>query len=340
MSKHIEKLVNINAISGFENEVKKYIKDNMEGATFIEDNVGGITAVIDSGKPGANVLVLAHMDEVGFMLKQIKDNGICKLVAVGGFVPESIVNSRVEAVTHDGQVFEGVVLGESPHGNDGTTKFAIDKFNVDFGFTSKEQAATAGFELGIQVCLKNDYAKLQNNRVVSKAFDNRLGCAAIIDLYEKYNEGIEAGKLYLGASVQEEIGLRGASPLINSLPDQIDYALIVDVSPVQDLDGVTNGTIGAGTLIRVEDPRTILTVSEVRHLRKLGDDNDIKHQDFFSKGGTDASSIQITGSGVKTCALCVPGRNLHTQNSVISLDDYADTVALAAKYVESRLINE
>ncbi|WOO87815.1 M20/M25/M40 family metallo-hydrolase [Mollicutes bacterium LVI A0039] len=340
MSKRIEELVNIHGVSGFENQVKKYLKDNFGAVDFIEDNVGGIATCLDSGKPGNNILVLAHMDEVGFMLKTIKDNGICKLTPIGGFVPASVVNSHVVAITEDLNEYEGIILGESPHGNDAKAELKVENFNVDFGFESKEQALECGFELGMQVSFKNDYTKLANNRVSSKAFDNRLGCAAILDLFETFSGNLTAGKLYLAASVQEEVGLRGASPIINSLPDQIDYALIIDVSPVKDLDEVTNGTIGKGTLIRVQDPRTILTVSEVHHLRKLANENAIATQDFFSSGGTDANVIQITGSGVKTCALCVPGRNLHTQNSVVSLNDYDATIALAQKYIESRLTNE
>ncbi len=340
MSNRIEELVNIHGVSGFETEVKNYLKTNFGNVEFIEDNVGGVATCIDSGKPGNNILVLAHMDEVGFMLKNIKDNGICKITPLGGFVPESVVNTHVIAITEDKDEYEGIVLGESPHGNGPKQEMKVENFNIDFGFTSKEQALEAGFELGMQVALKNDYTRLANNRVSSKAFDNRLGCAAILDLFDELNGNLSAGKLYLAASVQEEVGLRGASPIINALPDQIDYALIIDVSPVKDLDKVENGTIGAGTLIRVQDPRTVLTVSEVRHLRKLAKENNIANQDFFSAGGTDANVIQITGSGVKTSALCVPGRNLHTQNSVISLDDYDATLALAKKYIESRLTNE
>lgn len=340
MSKRIEELVNIHGVSGFEDQVKAYLKTSFGDVPFIEDNVGGIATCIDSGKPGKNIMVLAHMDEVGFMLKFIKDNGICKITPLGGFVPASILNSHVIAITEDGSEYEGIILGESPHGDGGKQEPKIENFNVDFGFTSREQAMSAGFELGIQVALKNDYTKLANNRVSSKAFDNRLGCAAILDLFENFKDTLTAGKLYLAASVQEEVGLRGASPMINSLPDQIDYAMIIDVSPVKDLEEVTNGTIGAGTLIRVQDPRTILTVSEVRHLRSLATEFEIPSQSFFSAGGTDANIIQITGSGVKTCALCVPGRNLHTQNSVISLDDYDATIKLAQKYIESRLTNE
>lgn len=340
MSKRIEELVNIYGVSGFEKNVKAYLKQNFGDAQFIEDNVGGIATCIDSGKPGNNILVLAHMDEVGFMLKYIKDNGLCNITPLGGFVPASVLNSHVIAITEDGREFEGIILGESPHGNDGKKELKIENFNVDFGFSSKAQAEEAGFEFGMQVALKNDYTKLANNRVSSKAFDNRLGCAAILDLFENFKDNLTSGKLYLAASVQEEVGLRGASPIINSLPDQIDYALIIDVSPVKDVDEVTNGTVGAGTLIRVQDPRTILTVSEVRKLRSLAKEFDIPSQDFFSAGGTDANVIQITGSGVKTCALCVPGRNLHTQNSVVSLDDYDATIKLAQKYIESRLTNE
>ncbi len=339
MSKHIEALVNIDGISGFETEVKNYLLNEFSDLPIKHDNIGGFAAVLDKGV-GTNILVLAHMDEVGLMLKRINDNGICSVTNIGGFVPATLFNSRVVAHTNSGKTFEGVILGQSPHGNDGKVDVKIEDLAVDFGFASRDEAVEAGFELGIMVALKNDYAKLANNRIVSKALDNRLGCAAIVDLYEIFANSSFEGKIYFGASVQEEVGLRGAGPLMGAINDTIDYALIVDVSPVDDIKQVTNGGIGNGTLIRVQDPRTVLTVSEVRKLRELGDAHEIKHQDFFSKGGTDASAIQISGSGVKTCALCVPGRNLHTHNSVISLDDYQATVDLAAKYIESRLSNE
>lgn len=340
MSKRIEELVNLHGVSGFENVVREYLKKSFGDVDFIYDNLGGIATCIDSGKPGNNILVLAHMDEVGFMLKHIADNGICKITPIGSFVPSSVVNSQVIAISASHEEFPGVILGESPHGNDGKKELKIEDFNVDFGFSTKEEAIAAGLELGMQVALKNSYAKLANNRVASKAFDNRLGCAAILDLNELLKDNLKAGKVFLAASVQEEVGLRGASPIITAIGEKIDYALIIDVSPVKDVEEVLNGTIGAGTLIRVQDPRTVLTVSEVRHLRKLAKDNNIENQDFFSSGGTDANVIQITGSGVKTCALCVPGRNLHTQNSVISLDDYDATIKLAQKYIESRIENE
>ncbi len=336
----IEQLVNINGVSGFENDVNKYIKEKFNQTAIIEDNLGGIATCIDSNQKGNNILVLAHMDEVGFMLKNIKANGFCTIIPIGGFVPESVSNSRVVAKTENGDVFEGVILGESPHGNSGNTKFEIDKFNVDFGFNSKQEAVKNGFELGMQIAFKNDFSSLANNKIASKALDNRLGCAAIIDLYDIFLNNLKCGKLYLGASVQEEVGLRGAFALVHALADEIDYALIIDVSPVKDTGEITNGTIGKGTLIRVQDPKTILTVSEVNHLRKLGVENEIIHQDFFSAGGTDANMVQITKSGIKTCALCVPGRNLHTQNSIISLDDYESTIKLAQKYIESRVVNE
>lgn len=340
MSNRIKELTNINGVSGFEKPVKNYLLNNFGLDNIIEDNVGGLAKCIDSKKPGNNILVLAHMDEVGFMLKHIKENGICKITALGSFVPESIINSHVILTTSKGDEIEGIILGESPHGLDKQKEFKIDNFNIDFGFTTKKEAVDFGLELGNQVSLKNDYTQLANNRVSSKALDNRLGCAAILDLYDIFKDTITNGKLYLAASVQEEVGTRGANPIINSLQDQIDYALIIDVSPVKDLDEITNGTIGGGTLVRVQDPRTILTKSEVTKLRELANVNNIKYQDFFSQGGTDANPIQISGIGVKTSALCVPGRNLHTQNSIISLDDYMATIMLAQKYIESRLINE
>ncbi|MFV0246799.1 MAG: M42 family metallopeptidase [Mycoplasmatales bacterium] len=336
--KFVKELADLPGTSGDEYRVKNYLKQNLKGVdSFIEDGLGGIVGVLDSGKKGKNILVLAHMDEVGFMVKSINDRGLVTLTNIGGFVPAVLTSQRV--ILHsDKKDYEGVILGLPPHGNkDKNKEFTVEELHVDFGFVSNKDAEKKGVMIGDFVTFKNDYQELENNRVVSKAFDNRLGCAALLELFKTYKTKLKKGKIYLGASVQEEAGLRGAGPIVNAINDKIDYALIIDVSPVTDFDKVTNGSLGEGTLIRVKDPRCILDPKEVRELRKLAKASKIKYQEFFSAGGTDAAQVQITNDGYTTCALCVPGRSIHTNNTIIDFKDYEATLKLATKYIDSKI---
>ncbi len=331
--KLMKEIFNIHAVSTHEKEVKSFLEKHIKADRVIYDNIGGVVFAFDGKKKGENLLILAHMDEVGFVVKNICENGIIKVSPIGGHLPEVTLSQRVNLKLLNNTLLEGVILGKSPHGNE-TSKISIEDLELDFGFDSKKEAIKKGVQKGDPITYKNDMAQLENNKIVTKSADNRLGCLSLIEIAKKINKNRDfAGTLYLGASVQEELGLRGAQTIVNSIDNDIDKALIIDVSPVQDTKDKENGFLGGGTLIRVKDPRCILDYEQVNVLRKLATDNKIKYEDFFSKGGTDAAQVQITNKGVVTTALCVPARNLHSNNTVFKLDDFNATNELALKYI-------
>ncbi len=336
--KLIEELTAIKAVSGHEAPVRKYLEQKLGTYTneISGDNLGGIIAKMAGNKPGKNVAVVAHMDEVGMLVKNITDRGLIKIANVGGLVPESLICQHVELINRAGKEFAGAVMGVSPHNNKGD-KVTLDDILIDFGFSSKEEVLAAGINLGDQIVMRSEFRELASDKIMSKALDNRLGCAVIVEMAEAFSKQDFAGNLYLCATVQEEVGLRGAQTLMHAFDEEIDYVLVVDVSPVDDTIKVDACKLSDGTLIRVKDPRMILDYTEVGVLQDLSEKYEIKAQNFFSTGGTDAAQIQVQNAGYITCALCVPGRNLHTNNSIIDMKDYYATRDLAIKYVETKL---
>lgn len=338
MIENIEKYVNIPGISGFENKVKKMLKDDLlnQADEIYEDNLGGIAFKFSSGKPGKNILIAAHMDEVGFIIKRVNGNGIISVFPVGGFAIETVLSQRVIAYNKAGDSFEGVILGKSPHLITGNEQMTLLDLEVDFGFTSKDNFTESSLKIGDMVVFKNDFQKLSNDRYVSKAFDNRLGCSTLIEIADFLNNrDIFKGNIFLGATVQEEVGLRGASPLLHAINEEIDEVLVVDVSPVNDTKKNENGSLGAGVLLRVADPRSLLDYELLNTYRTLAQDNNIANQEYFSKGGTDAAMMQIVKTGYPTFALCVPARNVHSNNSIIDLNDYKALISLIKVYLGS-----
>ncbi len=334
----IRELTKIKAISGHEKPVRDYLENSIgkKADNVLNDNLGSVAYKFVGKRPGLNVAVVAHMDEVGMVVKQITKQGMIKIANVGGLVVESLICQQVELINRKGEEFTGAVLGISPHNNKGDA-LSLDDILLDFGFNSKEEVLNAGINLGDQIVMHSNFSELANNKIMSKAFDNRLGCALITELADVFSERNFAGNLYLCASVQEEVGLRGAATLTHAFDEEIDYVLVVDVSPVDDTIKTDGCKLTEGTLIRVKDPRMILDYDEVGVLQELSEKYNIKAQNFFSTGGTDAAAIQIQKNGFVVAALCVPGRNLHTNNSIVDMNDYHATRDLAIKYIEEKL---
>lgn len=330
----IEELSNLNGISGFEKNVYNYMKSNISDSYKIldSDGLGSFISKYEGEKDGLTIAVIAHMDEVGFMVKSITKKGFIHVMAVGGIVAESMLSTQVMLTNNQGEKFSGVILSTPPHLLKESKVATIETLMVDFGFTSDIDANNHGVKKGDMITFKNDFSKLPNDRFIGKAFDNRLGCRTILELSERLIN-IEYGNIYLCATTQEEIGLRGAQTILHKIDGKIDYVVVVDVSPVNDVNVVENCEIGGGCLIRVKDPRMIFDRTETIKLEEIAVKKKIMHQHYFSQGGTDGAMLQIQKDGFVTCAICIPARNIHTHNAIVDYKDYCSCVDLIEAYV-------
>ncbi len=336
----LKELTLLDAAPGFEREVRNYMKSKMEKLNYdvIQDGLGSIFAVKKSKNPNAKKVMLAgHMDEVGFMITGYTKHGLLKFTTLGGWWNQTMLAKRVTVTNKDGSKLTGVVSSIAPHllTPDILKKpFEIDKMLIDCGFENEEDARKH-VEVGAFVTPKVQFEKLGENRMLSKAFDNRYGCAIALEILDALKDTELDVDLYVGATVQEESGLRGAITSANLIKP--DFFIAVDASPARDTSGDMEefGRLGKGFLVRVLD-RTMILNSNVRdfainHAKK----SNAKFQYYTSPGGTDAGAVHLTNQGVLSIVLGIPARNIHTHSSIIDLRDYDAAFVTALSMIKS-----
>lgn len=330
MEKKIQKYTQLLGISGNEYSVKNELQSIFEkGKTSLYfDNLGSICTVIPAReKESKNIGIFAHMDEVGLIIQQILDNGNFKINTVGGITCKNLINQRV-LIKKDNKEYLGVVLANYKKSID---KLLISDLEVDFGFENQEEVAKLGIQIGDYINFIGSFVKLANNNYVTKAADNRIGCSIVEQIYEEFVTQDNQYNIYLGATVQEEIGLKGAGTLLQSLNVEFDQIIVIDVSPVDNLE---ENSLGNGALLRIAEPRGLYNYQGNLELKELAEKKNIKYQPYFSQGGTDGAAMLITKNGNKTNAICIPALNLHTCNTIFNIEDVNSVVKLIGAYIQ------
>ncbi|MGX8793122.1 M42 family metallopeptidase [Oceanobacillus sp. M60] len=331
-------LTELQGASGNEHAVRQFMKKELEKYSdeIIQDNLGGVFGV-KHGK-GPTVLVAGHMDEVGFMVTQITDNGMLRFQTLGGWWSQVMLAQRVQVMTKNGPV-TGVIASVPPHlltEAQRSKPMEIKNMLIDIGADDKEDVANIGVRPGDTIVPVTPFEPMANEKkILAKAWDNRYGCGLAIELLKELQGETLPNQLYSGATVQEEIGLRGAQVAANMIKPDIFYAL--DASPANDASGDKKafGQLGKGALLRIFD-RTMITHKGMREfVLDTAESNDIPYQYFVSPGGTDAGRVHITGDGVPSAVVGICSRYVHTSASIIHVDDYAAAKELITKLVKT-----
>lgn len=331
-------LTELHGAPGFEHPVRDYMKAEMSPYVdeFIHNRMGGFFGVKKSKKANAKkVMVAAHMDEVGFMLTRITENGLLQFTNLGGVATDIWQGQRLKIMTRDGKEFTGVVANIPKHfrtGQEGAPK--IEDLLLDIGEDSAEGVRARGIEIGDPIVPDTPFAQLSEHRFVSKAWDNRYGCLIAIELLEQLQDVELDVDLYVGANVQEEVGLRGARASAELIDP--DVAFVVDCSPANDMKGNDrlSGRLGAGTLIRLKDGTMILKPSFRDYLLGLADKHRIQHQYYMSPGGTDGGEIHKANIGIPTAVIGVCARYIHSTDAVYDYRDYEAAKTLLFNAIE------
>lgn len=316
-----KKACELNAISGIENEVARFLKSEYEklGFEIVTDNLGSVFAHKKSKISNApKVMIDGHMDEIGLLCVGINKNGTIKAASVGGLYGDTYVAARILLKTKDGKILEGCTDTYIPHNNEEIKE--PNKFVYDFGFNNDEEAKLAGVYIGAMMVAKGDLVVLNNSqRLMAKAFDDRYGVVLGLEVLQKLKDVDLPFDLYVGGSVQEEVGLRGA--LTSGSKIKPDFAIVLDCSPARDI-GKDQGELGGGVLLRYVDREMIAFPILLDFQEKICQKLKIKSQYFSSPGGTNAGSIHKVNDGVLTLTHCICARNIHSQSSIIDADDY------------------
>jgi glutamyl aminopeptidase len=323
VNKVYRELMDLPGVSGFEKPVRNYMKNYINQFDDFEIKIDGIGSVFGykkSTNPQAlTVMVAGHLDEVGFIVSGIDDNGTLKLHPIGGVIAEVYYSQALNVHTKEGQVIKGVIGSIPPHLRTNQS-LAFDSFRLDVGASSKADVFSWGINLGDYVVNENDFTiSPDKKRIISKAIDNRFGCALALETI-KYFSGKELDfNLVVGATVQEEVGLRGAETSVNMIKPDVFIAL--DASPCNDVFDKEGTKLGNGFLMRVYDPRNIMHHQMLKYYEMLAKKNKIKYQYFTSKGGTDAAKALDMIGGVLATTIAIPTRYIHAPFGVCDLDD-------------------
>src|SRR5699024_1370043 len=301
----------------------------------IYDNLGSVFGVKHG--EGPKVMVAGHMDEVGFMITQITENGMLRFQTLGGWWNQVMLAQRVQVMTKNGPVI-GVIGSIPPHNLTAEQRakpMEINNMLIDVGADDREDALAIGISPGDTVVPICPFTPLANEKkILAKAWDNRYGCGLAIELLKEVKNDQLPNTLYSGATVQEEVGLRGAQTAANLIEPDIFYAL--DASPANDMSGNKDefGQLGQGALLRIFD-RTMITHRGMREfVLDTAESNDIPYQYFISQGGTDAGRVHLAQDGVPSAVIGICSRYIHTSASMIHIDDYAAAKELLVKLVK------
>lgn len=335
-------LTELNGTSGFEHEVRKFMKKHISNYTdeIIQDGLGSIFGVVKGNEAGPKVMVAGHMDEVGFMVTQITDNGMLRFQPIGGWWEQVLLAQRVNVITENGPVI-GVIASTPPHLLEESQRkkpMAMKNMMIDVGADDRESVLNMGIKQGQQIVPICPFTPMADEKkILAKAWDNRYGCGLAIELLKEIKENKLAlpNVLYAGATVQEEVGLRGAQTASNMIQPDIFYAM--DASPANDASGDKQafGQLGKGTLLRIMDKSMIMHRGMREFILDTAETHNIPYQYFVSPGGTDAGRVHMNLSGVPSAVIGICSRYIHTSSSIIHVDDYAAAKALLVELVKT-----
>ncbi len=323
----IKKLTEAQGISGQESRVREIL---LEELTPLVDDIevsplGNVFGIKRSNIENApRLMVAAHMDEVGFMVRNVQDNGLIQVVAIGGWNVYGVSAQRFTLQTAKGDypIISSMV---APHllRNKKQGNLKPEQILFDAGFTSKEEAEEYGVRPGDAIVPEVETIKTANeNHIIAKAWDNRYGCTVIIEVLKQIQDIELPYDLIIGASVQEEVGLRGIKGAVHQY--QPDAFIAVDCSPAGDTATAEDvqGKLGEGFLLRTFDPGMITHPAWLNYLRDVATQENIKFQTYFSQGGTDAGAAHQMNQGVPSAVIGMPARYIHGHQTLFRIDDY------------------
>ncbi|WKA59824.1 M42 family metallopeptidase [Planococcus shenhongbingii] len=325
---------------GNEHAVRKFMRQELEKYSdeLVQDNLGSVFGVKHGSQDGPRIMVAGHMDEVGFMVTQITDNGLIRFQPLGGWWNQVLLATRVEIIAGDKKI-PGVIGSIPPHLlNEEMRKKPMEIKNmlIDIGADDKEDALSFGIRPGQQIVPFSPFTPMANDKkIMAKAWDNRYGCGLAIELLKELKDEKLPNQLFSGATVMEEVGLRGAQTAANLIKPDLFFAL--DASPANDANGDKNefGQLGKGALLRILD-RTMVTHRGMREfILDTAETNGIPYQYFVSQGGTDAGRVHTANDGIPSSVIGICSRYIHTSASIIHTDDYAAAKELLTKLVKA-----
>jgi putative aminopeptidase FrvX len=331
----LTELTETSGVPGYEDRIRDIVQRELGATTDVvrSDSMGNVFGTIH-GESEYSVAIAAHMDEIGFMVRHITEEGFLAIDALGGWDPRVLRAQRVTVHTDNGDL-PGVIGSTPPHtqGDDEEEEPSVHDVYVDLGMDA--EAVEARVNVGDLVTMAQTTTRV-GEHVTGKALDDRVCLFALLEAARRIEQ--PSVTIHFAATVQEEVGLRGASALGVDLDPDLAIALDVtvanDLPDYEDEEHVTR--LGEGTAIKLKDSSVITNPKVHRRLRSVAEENDIPYQlEVLPSGGTDTAGFQNTHGAKPVGAISVPTRYLHTVTESAHQDDIEATVDLLTAFLES-----
>ncbi|WP_416150435.1 M42 family metallopeptidase [Salipaludibacillus sp. HK11] len=344
MEKLLKTLTSLHGPCGYEQPVSRWVRDTLRPIVddIDVDALGNVIAIKNGSRPGPSMIMTAHMDEIGFIVKKIESNGLIRFEKLGGHDDRILLTQKVQIRTKTGLI-TGIIGSISAHFakfDDASRVRNHRELYIDVGAKSKQGAIDLGVEIGSPITWMPNMDYLGNEstgRFVGKGFDDRAGCAVLIKTLQELEKTSFSGKVTAIFTVQEEVGLRGAQ--VAASQTEADVAIAIDTTAVSDtLEETMDDTlaIGGGTGIKVLDASLISHPAVKDYLIELATNHEIRYQlEIFPGIGTDGGAISLANRGIPTGVLSISSRYAHSPVEVIDMDDLRATKDLLKAFILS-----
>jgi len=337
----LKELTKAPGVPGYESQVRALMRRYLEPvATIEQDRIGSIIGKRVGQAESPRVMLVGHMDEIGFMVRHVIKEGFVKFEPLGGWWDQVLLGQRVTIKTSKGDV-TGVIGAKPPHllPQDERKKVVEKKdMYIDIGATSAEEVAEAGVRVGDPIIPVSEFTVLANPKTyMAKAFDNRVGCALAVQALERLTEDQHPNTVYAVGTVMEEVGLRGAKTTAHVVNP--DVAIILEVDICGDVPGIeeeeSSVKLAAGPTLLVFDRRMIPNLKLRDLIIATAEELGILLQlSAMAGGATDGGVIHLHNEGVPTAVIGVPTRHIHSHSAILHRDDYDRALDLIVAVVK------
>jgi putative aminopeptidase FrvX len=337
----LKELTEAHGIPGYETPVRAIVRRYLEPlGELSQDKIGSVICRKEGSSTSPKVMLAGHMDEIGFMVKHITKEGFLRFLPLGGWFDQVLLGQRVIIQTRDNEVI-GVIGSKPPHliSADERSKVVQKKdMYIDIGASSQEEVESAGVRVGDPIVPRADFVEMVGGKTfLSKAFDDRVGVALAISAMQALDSADHPNTLYGVATVQEEVGLRGATTSVRSVDP--DVAIVLESDIAGDVPGIkpeeSSVKLGAGPTVLIYEGRMIPNLRLRQLIMDVANEEGIPLQVSYVEGGsTDGAAIHLHHTGVPTAVLAVAARHIHSHSSIIHREDYNNAVNLLTAVIK------
>jgi len=325
-------------VSGFESSIRNLIINEIKDLAdeISIDNLGNIIA-LKKGTNNKKILVAAHMDEIGFIINYIDDDGFLHFLPLGGFDPKTLVSQRV--IVHGKKDLIGVMASKPIHimkPEERKKPAEIQDFFIDLGLPKSEVEKYV--EIGNSVSRERELIEM-GECINGKSLDNRISVYILIEVLKKLKNKTISNDLYACFTVQEEVGIRGAQTV--SLDINPDFSFGLDTTIAYDVPGSTPKesvtSLGKGTAIKIMDSSAIADYRMVKYMKETANNNNILWQaELLPAGGTDTAMLQrMNKKGAITGAISIPTRHIHQVIESVHKEDVKSSIELLSSCISN-----